>query len=67
MRHSGTGDKHVLGLWPGATENAEVCGQLLDDLMERGLSSKANYLFVLDGSKALKKAVKGRFGKQALI
>jgi putative transposase len=27
------GHKHVLGLWPGATENSEVCGALLDDLM----------------------------------
>jgi len=61
------GRKHVLGLWPGATENAEVCGQLLDDLIDRGLSPQQHYLFVLDGSKALKKAVKDRFGKQALI
>ncbi len=61
------GHKHVLGLWPGATENAEVCGALLDDLIERGLPTKEKYLFVLDGSKALKKAVRDRFGKQALI
>ena len=61
------GRKHVLGLWPGATENAEVCGALLDDLIERGLSRQQRYLFVLDGSRALKKAVKARFGRQALL
>jgi len=61
------GRKHVLGLWPGATENADVCGALLDNLIERGLSTQENYLFILDGSKALKKAVTARFGPRALI
>jgi transposase-like protein len=61
------GCKHVLGLWPGATENAEVCGALLDELIERGLSTSKRYLFVLDGAKALKKAVTERFGSEALI
>jgi len=61
------GRKHVLGLWPGATENSEVCGQLLDELIERGLSTQQRYLFILDGSKALAKAVKNRFGRQVLI
>lgn len=62
-----TGAKHLLGLWPGATENAEVCGQLLDELIARGLSTQRRYLLVLDGSKALAKAVKDRFGQLALI
>ena len=61
------GHKHVLGLWPGATENAEVCGALLDDLLERGLSKDKTYLFVLDGAKALHKAVVQRFGDKTLI
>ena len=61
------GHKHVLGLWPGATENAEVVGILLDDLIERGLPTDSHLLFVLDGSKALSKAVKKRFGKRAII
>ena len=61
------GSKHVLGLWPGATENSEVCGQLLDDLIERGLRKDKHYLFVLDGSKALKKAVVRCFGDEAII
>ena len=58
------GRKHVLGLWSGATENAEVCGALLDDLIARGLSVDKPYLFILDGAKALKKAVVSRFGVQ---
>jgi transposase-like protein len=61
------GHKQVLGLWPGATENAEVVGELLDDLIERGLPTDSNLLLVLDGSKALAKAVKKRFGKRAIM
>jgi len=61
------GHKHVLGIWPGATENAEVCGVLLDDLISRGLSTQEKYLFILDRSKALARGVKSRFGKQTLI
>jgi len=61
------GYKRMLGLWPGATENAEVCGALLDDLLQRGLSTDRSYLFILDGSKALAKAVTDRFGDGVLI
>lgn len=61
------GHKHVLGLWSGATENSDVCGALLDDLIERGLSKDKPYLSVLDGAKALKKVVVSRFGSRALI
>jgi len=61
------GNKHILGLWPGATENSDVCGSLLDDMIHRGLSVGTQYLFVIDGAKALKKAIKDRFGIVALI
>jgi transposase-like protein len=61
------GYKHVLGIWPGATENSVICGALLDNLIERGLSVEKKYLFVIDGSKALKKAITDRFGTSALI
>ncbi|MDI6891908.1 MAG: transposase [Actinomycetota bacterium] len=61
------GRKHVLGLWQGATENTEVVTALLEDLVERGLSPKKNYLFVLDGAKALRKAVKKVFGEDTEI
>lgn len=61
------GRKHVLGLWPGATEKAEVCQQLLDDLVRRGLPTAQDYLFVLDGSKALAKAVRSTFGAEVPV
>jgi putative transposase len=61
------GYKHVLGLWPGATENSEVVGALLDDLLERGLNRARRYLFVLDGAKALRKAIIDRFGASTFI
>ena len=61
------GHKHVLGLWDGATENAAVCQALLDDLLRRGLDPRRRYLCVLDGSKALAKAVKQTLGTPTLI
>lgn len=62
-----TGTKHVLGLWEGATENAVACTGLLGNLVERGLDVKRTMLVVIDGSKALAKAVRDTFGKRALI
>jgi putative transposase len=56
------GHKHVLGIREGATENAEVAKALLDDLVARGLDPKRRRLFVIDGSKALRKAIDGVFG-----
>ena len=56
------GYKHVLGLREGATENAEVAKALLEDLVSRGLDSKRRRLFVIDGSKALRKAIDEVFG-----
>jgi putative transposase len=61
------GQKHVLGLWHGATENTSVVRALLVDLRERGLDTEAAILVVLDGAKALSKAVKEVFGERALI
>ena len=61
------GRKHVLGLREGATENAAACKALLADLIERGLSTERSLLFVLDGAKALRKAVADTFGSRALV
>jgi transposase-like protein len=61
------GQKHVLGLWEGATENARACKGLLQDLISRGMSSDKAVLVVLDGAKALHKAVTDVFGRRALI
>jgi putative transposase len=62
-----TGRKHALGLWDGSTENAAVCQSLLADLQSRGLRTDRSLLVILDGSKALHKAVAQTFGSAALI
>jgi transposase-like protein len=61
------GRKHVLGLWQGATENQAICMNLLEDLARRGLDMTKDYLFVLDGSKALRAAVAKMFGKDIVV
>lgn len=61
------GRKHVLGLWEGATENATVVKSLLEDLVSRGLDPQQKLLIVMDGSRALRKAVDLVFGSQALV
>lgn len=62
-----TGKKHAMGLWIGETENAVICGELLDSLIERGLDPLSPYLFAIDGSKALRKAIRTRFGERSLV
>lgn len=61
------GRKHVLGLWHGATENSTVVKGLLEDLVSRGLESERKMLIVLDGAKALRKAVQMVLGEQGLV
>ena len=56
------GHKHVLGLRDGASENAAVCTALLEDLVERGVKPGRRRLFVIDGSKALRKAIDAVYG-----
>lgn len=57
------GVKIPLGLWEGSTENATVATALLSDLVERGLDPAQGILFVIDGSKALRKAIRSVFGE----
>ena len=61
------GHKHVLGFREGATENAEVAQALLEDLVARGLSPFRRRLFVIDGSKALRKAIDQVFGGENFV
>jgi len=56
------GIKHPLGLWDGSTENATVATTLLSNLSGRGLDVDQGVLVVLDGGKALRKAVNDVFG-----
>lgn len=61
------GCKHALGIWEGATENSAVCQALIDNLVDRGLRVDKPMLFVIDGAKALTKAIRQTFGKNAAI
>jgi transposase-like protein len=61
------GDKHLLGLTPGASENAQVVKDLLRRLIERGLDETLSYLFVIDGGKALRSAIDEMFGERAKV
>src|SRR5947207_14800976 len=61
------GRKTILGIWQGATENATVVGELLGDLLNRGLNFSEPRLYVLDGGKALHAAVKKYAGDAAPI
>jgi putative transposase len=67
MGISQDGRKTILGIRQGATENATVVGELLSDLVERGLDFTRPRLYVLDGGKALHRAVKDHAGDAALI
>jgi len=58
----GHGYKHVLGIIEGATENATAATALLEELVERGVKPGRARLFVIDGSKALRKAIDAAFG-----
>src|SRR5271168_4701089 len=59
------GDKHPLGLIEGATENAATVQALVDNLVERGLDPAVPRLFIIDGAKALSKAIRRTFGRAA--
>jgi putative transposase len=61
------GVKIPLGLWEGSTENATLARTLLADLVDRGLDPEQAILFVIDGAKALAKAIREVFGANALL
>ena len=61
------GRKTILGIRQGATENATVTGELLSELVERGLDFSQPRLYILDGGKALSAAVKKHAGEAAAI
>ena len=61
------GRKHVLGLVEGASENGASVTSLLESLVERGLEPSRRYLFVIDGSKALRSAISRVFGDRSPV
>jgi len=61
------GNKHILGLREGSTESTRVVRSLLSDLVERGLDADRPRLWVIDGGKALRRAITECFGVNAII
>jgi transposase-like protein len=60
------GHKHALGFWQGATENHEICEELLADMERRGLCLSRNILWITDGGKGVIKVLRERFGVKLL-
>ncbi len=61
------GKKQILGLREGATENSRVAKALLRDLIDRGLSQEQGRLFVIDGAKAIRTAIRKVFGHLGVV
>jgi len=61
------GDKHLLGLAAGSSENTPAVKDLLGSLVARGLDPQLAYLFVIDGSQALRSAIAEIFGNRAHV
>jgi transposase-like protein len=61
------GKKHVLGLWEGTTEKTGVVRTLLSQLIDRGLNPDCPRLWIIDGGKAIRRAILEVFGASALI
>jgi transposase-like protein len=61
------GQKVILGLVEGHTENSDLCVQLLESVVARGLRMPARVLVTVDGAKALRSAVKRLWGDRTEI
>lgn len=61
------GTKHVLGLRQGSTENKTLCTELLQDFVGRGLKNGEGLLFVIDGGKGLRAAIRDVYGERAIV
>ncbi len=60
------GIKVPLGFWEGATENHEICEELLEDLERRGLRLSKRVLWVTDGGGGIIKALRARYGRKLI-
>jgi transposase-like protein len=61
------GRKHALGIREGSTENTRVVRSLIAELIERGLDAETPRLWIIDGGKALRRALTEVFGARALV
>jgi len=62
-----SGEKVILGFVQTETENKKVISQFLSSLVDRGLDVSSGVLFVIDGAKGLRSAVKGVFEGRVLV
>jgi transposase-like protein len=62
-----TGAKHVLALREGATEKEIACKAMLENLVSRGLKPNRSRLFIIDGSKGLRSAIRSLFGRRTPV
>lgn len=62
-----TGEKKVLGLRQGSTEDAVLSREFLENLVSRGFSSEAGVLFIIDGGKGLARGLRDVFGNNVLV
>ncbi len=60
------GQKKPLGFWEGATENHDICKELLADLESRGFKLSKRIIFVTDGGKGIIKALKDKYSKKLI-
>jgi putative transposase len=62
-----TGAKTILGFHQGATENQQICDQLLNELADRGMNLDQSFMAVIDGGRAIRASIKKRCGDRALL
>ena len=62
-----TGEKVVLGFIESSTENARVCHDFMNELINRGLNTDNEILFVIDGAKGIYKGIKNALSEKAVI
>lgn len=62
-----TGAKTILGFHQGATENQQVCDQLLNEMVSRGLNLKQHFMAVIDGGRAVRASIKKHCGDRVLV
>jgi putative transposase len=62
-----TGAKTILGFHQGATENQQICDQLLQELGTRGLKFKRHFMAVIDGGRAVQSSIKKHYGDRVVV
>jgi len=67
MGITSSGEKHILGVTVGTTESEQTCRSLFRNLIDRGLVVERARLFVIDGGKGLRKAIRTTFGAWAVV